>query len=170
MATKKNTTDETALAKLEATSLAAAADMEAVFNDFIESGDVSIVGVVKLGEPGPGRQDMYIGELIGPGEPIEMRPDPKTGEIRYLPTWTFHPLVKDDAGNMGVAKNVTHVIPACHQVNADCARAVKRAASENATAVLAFRYFGKVETRAGFRVNDIKCFEKYVPKAAAGNA
>lgn len=132
-----------------------------VFSAFLGDGFASI-DTVLIGAKDEGKLSLYMGELIGPGEPIEMDPDPKTGEIRSMTTWSFHPLTRTSDGKPGVVQNVTHVIPASYQVQAGCARIHKLAQARGVRAWVAIAFLGKTRTRKGYNLNVIRVFEKYL--------
>ena len=125
------------------------------FGDFL-SGFASIDSVL-LGDPNDGKQPRYIGQLIGPGTPIEMEPDAKTGEVRTMKTFAFHPMTKD-----GPVMNVTHIIPASYIVANACERIHMQAEKDGKTAIVGFIYQGKGKTRRGFQLNKVQVFEKYI--------
>ncbi len=129
--------------------------LDETFAAFLQSPDVSLVDTVLCGDPSDGKLPAYIGEMIGPGRGIEIA-DAKTGEIRMLPTWTFHPVLKD-----GVVRNVTHVIPSSHQLNADFGRIYDRCKAEGLKATVGVRYLGKERTRKGMQVNNYQVFERF---------
>jgi hypothetical protein len=155
--------DETALAKMGPAQVQGPTYDE--FSRFIGDGFASI-DTVLLGDPTqPGKQPLYMGELIGPGEPIAMgEPDPKTGEVKMQPTWAFHPMGKVD-GKPGVVRNVTHVIPASHVVHHACSRIDKESKEKGLAAIVGIAFVGQGQTRKGYRLNNFRVFEKYVPKA-----
>ncbi len=129
--------------------------LDETFSTFLQSPDVALVDTILCGDPSDGKLPAYIGELIGPGRSIEIA-DIKTGEIRQLPTWTFHPMLKD-----GVVRNVTHVIPSSHQLNADFGRIYDRCKTEGLVATIGVRYMGKERTRKGNQVNNYQVFERF---------
>jgi hypothetical protein len=154
---KDKTTD---LATRTETQVAGTYDL-GEFEKLIGEGFASIESVL-LGDPADGKQPVYIGQLIGPGSPIEMDPDPKTGEVRVMKTFAFHPMTRTDDGRTGPALNVTHVIPSSFIVANACERIQAQAERDGKTAVVAFLYGGKRKTRKGYQVNDFRVFEKYV--------
>lgn len=151
----KNDSKEIALPS--STSGELAAD---VFAQLVGDGFASIETVL-LGDPTEGKQGVYVGELIGPGTPIEMEPDPKTGEVRTMPTWAFHPMAKTASGGIGVVRNVTHVIPSSYVIHAALQR-VYAAVAPGKVAQVAMMYQGQGKTRRGFRLNNYRVFERYV--------
>jgi len=98
---------------------------------------------------------------VGTGAPIE-RTNAATGEVQVQKTYAFHPMVKNGDGTIGVAMNVTHVIPASYMMQAALDRILSEAEKSGKKAVVGMLYRGQVKTRSGFRVNDIGIFEKYV--------
>jgi hypothetical protein len=157
----KNEPKSTALATAGAVSLGRLKD-DAAFADFIGEGFAQIETVI-FGdeEDGNGKCSRYVGQLIGRGAPIE-RIDQGTGEVRQQKTFAFHPMTRTEGGEIGAAMNVTHVIPASYMMAAACDRILDVAEREKKTAIVGMLYRGQVKTRAGFRVNDIAIFEKYV--------
>lgn len=135
-------------------------DNDAAFQDFIGSGFASIETVI-FGDEVEGKCARYVGQLIGEGSPVE-RIEKGTGEVRLQKTFAFHPMTKLGDGTIGAAVNVTHVIPASYVMAASCDRILSEARKNNKTAIVGMLYRGQVKTRAGFRVNDIGVFEKYV--------
>jgi hypothetical protein len=117
----------------------------------------SSVDTVLIGEPEEGKQARYIGQLIGPGTPIEMQPDPNTGEIKSMKTFAFHPMTAK-----GPAMNVTHVIPASYIIANACERIGAQAEKDHKTAIVGLIYDGKGRTRMGRELNKVRVFEKYV--------
>lgn len=149
--------------ELQTAKTADLVSMETLFDSLLtDEQGWSKVDTVLIGNPDDGKQHIYIGTLIGPGEPIEMRPDPKTGEIRQLPTWTFHPLTQKDGDKWSVDEAVTHVIPAPYKVNQDCSRIFKLAEKIGKQPLVAMKYLGKVRTNNGVYVNDYDIREKFI--------
>ena len=133
-----------------------------LFVQLVGDGFASIETVL-LGSKDDGKQEMYVGELIGPGAPIEMEPDGKTGEVRTMPTWAFHPMAKTSDGGIGVVRNVTHVIPASYVVHAAVTRINTEMQSKPGKAAqVAIMFQGQGKTRRGFRLNNFRVFERYV--------
>ncbi len=110
---------------------------------------------------GTGKCSRYVGQLVGLGAPIE-RAGAGLGEIQIQKTYAFHPMVKNADGTIGVAMNVTHVIPASYMMQAALDRIMSEADKAKKTAIVGMLYRGQVKTRSGYRVNDIGIFEKYV--------
>ncbi len=129
--------------------------LDETFASFLSSPDVALVDTILCGDPQDGKLPAYIGELIGPGRGIEIS-DIKTGEVSILPTWAFHPMLKD-----GIVKNVTHVIPSPYQLNADFGRIYDRCKTEGLTATVGIRYIGKERTRKGNQANRYQVFERF---------
>lgn len=152
---KNETTKDIALPQSSSGEIAAD-----LFARLVGDGFASIETVL-LGDPADGKQAMYVGELIGPGQPIEMEPDQKTGEVRTMPTWAFHPMAKTDNGGIGVVRNVTHVIPASYVVHAAVSR-IHAQLVPGKTAQVALMFQGQGKTRRGFRLNNFRVFERYV--------
>jgi hypothetical protein len=117
----------------------------------------SSVDSVLIGDPDEGKQARYIGQLIGPGTPIEMEPDQRTGEVRVMKTFAFHPMTPS-----GPVMNVTHVIPASYIVANACERIYAEATKNDKTAIVGIIYDGKGKTRKGRQLNKVRIFEKYV--------
>lgn len=117
----------------------------------------SSVDSVLIGEPDEGKQARYIGQLIGPGTPIEMEPDQRTGEVRVMKTFAFHPMTPT-----GPVMNVTHVIPASYIIANACERIYAEAQKNGQTAIVGIIYDGKGKTRKGRQLNKVRIFEKYV--------
>lgn len=130
------------------------------FGDML-SGFSSIDSVL-IGDPDEGKQVRYIGQLIGPGTPIEMEPDSRTGEVRTMKTFAFHPMTKE-----GPAMNVTHVIPSSYILANACERIHQQAEKDGTTAIVGIIYDGKGRTRKGRPLNKVRVFEKYVPRVRA---
>lgn len=137
-------------------------ESDAAFAEFIGSGFAQIETVI-FGDPedGNGKRPDYVGQLIGPGAPIE-RNDDKTGEVQFQKTYAFHPMTKNPDGTFGTVVNVTHVIPASYMMAAGLDRILAESQKSGKTAIVGMLYRGQVKTRRGFRVNDIAIFEKYV--------
>lgn len=139
---------------------------DAAFAEFVGEGFAQVETVVfgpEEDERGnkTGKLSRYVGALIGTGADIE-RSDKATGEVRNQKTFAFHPAVRNADGTIGTAVNVTHVISASYMMAAACDRILKEAEKLGKTAIVGMLYRGQVPTRAGFRVNDIAVFEKYV--------
>lgn len=133
-----------------------------LFAKLVGEGFASIETVL-LGSKDDGKQEMYVGELIGPGAPIEMEPDSKTGEVRTMPTWAFHPMAKDNNGGIGVVRNVTHVVPASYVIHAALQRVHTEVLNKQGqVAQVALMYQGQGKTRRGYRLNNFRVFERYV--------
>ena len=88
--------------------------------------------------------------------------NPATGEVQVQKTYAFHPMAKSADGTIGVAMNVTHVIPGSYMMQAALDRILAEAEKAQKKAIVGMIYRGQVKTRSGFRVNDIGIFEKYV--------
>jgi hypothetical protein len=155
----KNDKNETALAPTLGLTLGKVTD-DAAFADFVGDGFASVETVV-FGDEESGKVPRYIGQLIGPGAPID-RVNPKDGTVQTQKTFAFHPLTRTKDGTIGAAMNVTHVIPASYMMAAACDRILQVAKESGKTAIVGFIYRGQVPTRSGFRVNDIATFEKYI--------
>jgi hypothetical protein len=117
----------------------------------------SSVDSVLIGDPDEGKQARYIGQLIGRGTDIEMEADPRTGEVRSMKTFAFHPMTPS-----GPVMNVTHVIPASYIVANACERIEAQAKADGKTAIVGIIYDGKGKTRKGRQLNKVRIFEKYV--------
>lgn len=161
MATKDKTATETALATLG--PAAVEGPTLETFTRIIGKG-FSSIDTVLLGDPNQGgKVPMYVGLLIGPGEPIEVgEPDPKTGVVNTMPTFAFHPVIDE---NGGTVENVTHVIPMSHVPAHACAR-IFREVSEGGShagmkAIVGLVYIGKGVTRKGYQLNNFRVFERY---------
>jgi hypothetical protein len=161
MARNKSTegSEETALAVNASAGLMDTSMDE--FAGFVGDGFASIDSVL-LGDPEDGKQTKYMGELIGPGADIEMEADQKTGEVRSMRSWAFHPMSKTENGSVGVVRNVTHIIPSSYQIHAACSRIFETCQREKKTAIVALIYAGQTKTRKGYRLNQYRVFEKYV--------
>jgi hypothetical protein len=156
--------EETALANLGPASVKGPTFED--FAKFIGEGFASVDTVV-LGDPKEtGKQPLYLGMLIGPGEAIQ-RDDISSGEVRMQPTWAFHPMSKLADGKVGPVLNVTHVVPASFVVHAACARIYKEITEgghKGESAIVALAFQGQGKTRKGNVLNNFRVFEKYVPK------
>ena len=154
---------ETAIAKTaEMTKTVGRLATDAAFADFVGEGFAQVETVVFGDESeGTGKCARYVGELIGTGTPIE-RPGIGLGEIQIQKTYAFHPMVKNADGTIGVAMNVTHVIPASYMMQSALDRILSESKQAGKKAVVGMLYRGQVKTRSGYRVNDIAIFEKYV--------
>lgn len=154
---------DTAIAKTgDVTKSVGRLGTDAAFADFVGEGFAQVETVVFGDESeGTGKCSRYVGQLIGLGAPIE-RNNPQTGEVQVQKTYAFHPMVKNADGTIGVAMNVTHVIPASYMMQAALDRILSESDKSKKTAVVGMLYRGQVKTRSGFRVNDIGIFEKYV--------
>ncbi len=161
---KNETTD---IAKMGPTAVSGPSHED--FAGFISDG-FSAIDTVVLGDPKePGKQPLYLGLLIGPGDPIE-RIDDRNGEVRTQPTWAFHPMAKLGTGQFGPVRNITHVVPASFVVNAACARIYKETTEgshKGQDAIVALAFQGQGKTRKGNVLNNFRVFEKYVPKMVA---
>lgn len=113
--------------------------------------------IIKVGAK-EGQVPAYVGKLVGPGRPIELKDD-KTGEISEVPTWAFKPVTGKDGT---VRENVTHVMMAPHSLNQELGRIFDTAQREGKKALVGVVYNGQLETRRGFRVNDYRIVEKYL--------
>jgi hypothetical protein len=122
----------------------------------------SSVDSVLIGDPDEGKQARYIGLLIGPGTPIEMEADQRTGEVRSMKTFAFHPMTPT-----GPVMNVTHVIPASYIVANACERIWAQAQTDGLDAVVGIIYDGKGKTRKGRQLNKVRIFERYQPRVKA---
>lgn len=132
--------------------------LPADFEKLIGDGFASI-DTVMLGDPEDGKLPFYLGELIGPGEPIQIN-----DSENVMPTWAFHPVTRTPSGAIGVAKNVTQIIPASYTVNAACARIWKECESKQLTAMVGTIYQGQGKTKKGRALNQFRVFEKYSPR------
>ena len=124
----------------------------------------SQIETILLGDPNDkegGKVPVYCGVLLGPGAPIT-RDDPRTGESREQPTWSFHPITR-----MGPVENVTHVVPASYQVHAACQRVWDTAQKNDQVPVVGIVYMEQGKTRQGFRINRFRIFERYFLKSEA---
>ena len=130
------------------------ADFETLIGDGFAS-----IDTVMLGAPDDGKLPFYIGRLIGPGEPIKINEGEK--DESNLPTWAFNPVTKTADGKLGVAENVTHVVPTPYMVNAACARIMKECERKGSTALVGLMFVGKQKTRKGRPLNVYRVFEKY---------
>lgn len=121
------------------------------------SEDFSQIDSVLIGDPADGKIPLYVGQLIGPGEPIMMEDGTKE-----MPTWAFHPIGKDADGRPAVVPNVTHIIPASYMLHAACARISKHAEKLGCVAQVGIMFAGKTKTRKNLPLNNIKVFERYI--------
>jgi hypothetical protein len=160
MADKKGSTE---LAKGNVVTIGKVRD-DSAFAEFVGEGfaqvETVVFGAEEEGGRATGKCARYVGQLIGRGADIE-RAD-KEGEVRAQKTFAFHPMTRTAEGEIGVALNVTHVIPASYMMAAACDRILSEAEKNGKTAIVGMLYRGQVPTRSGFRVNDIAVFEKYV--------
>lgn len=141
------------------------------FERFIGEGFASIETVL-FGPPAAGKLPFYVGELIGPGDPIEVGDEDKeTGERNRMPTWAFHPIAKvgtdaDGKSVYGAVQNVTHVVPCSYMVDAACKRIMKEMERQEATATVGVWFIEKKEIPGRPRMmNRYRIFERYVPKS-----
>lgn len=166
IATKNVATDELA------DPLAAGAFDFDEFKRFIGDGFASIETVL-LGDKELGKLPFYVGRLLGPSDPVEVgeeQLDGKTGEVtrNTMPTWVFNPATKLKSGAIGIAENVTHVIPSPYQVDAACRRIWQRAEQTNTVATVGIAYAGKIPIAGGRRQLGVyKAFSKFEPKPVA---
>jgi len=121
----------------------------------------SSIKTIMIGDPKDGgKVPYYLGELIGPGADVAVTtPD---GKESKLPTWAFHPMSK-----AGTVRNVTHIVPASHQIHAACARIHEQCERRNLTAIVGLIYKGQTRTKKGRALNDFDVFEKFVARQPA---
>lgn len=153
----KNNKDETGTSLVPVNSESALAGFmgDDEFGDMLQG--FSSIDSVLIGDAAEDKQPRYIGLLIGPGTPIEMEPDTRTGEVRTMKTFAFHPMTK-----AGPVMNVTHVIPASFIVANACERIHAQARDTGTKAIVGIIYDGKGKTRKGRQLNKVRIFEKYV--------
>lgn len=160
MADKKGSTD---LTKGNVVTLGKVRD-DSAFAEFVGEGFAQVETVVfgpeLEGDRPTGKCARYVGQLIGRGADIE-RSD-RDGVVNSQKTFAFHPMTRTAEGEIGVALNVTHVIPASYMMAAACDRILAEAEKNGKKAIVGMLYRGQVPTRSGYRVNDIAVFEKYV--------
>jgi hypothetical protein len=126
-------------------------------DELISAEGFSIIDTLMIGDPTDGKVAAYCGEMVGPGEPVMVEtPD---GKENTLPTWIFKPVTKT-----GVAANVTHVIPASHQVHAACARIYKHSTDNNLKAQVIISFLGRTKTAKGRSLNQFRVAEKYLTR------
>jgi len=144
---------ETALTTPSSTTVGAflPADFEALIGDGFAS-----IETVLFGDPSDGKLPFYIGRLIGPGAPIIME-DSENSQ----PTWSFNPVTRTKDGKLGIATNVTHIIPAAYMVHAACQRVFDKCQRTGETATVGVMFMGKGKTRKGRALNQFRIFEKY---------
>jgi len=135
------------------------------FGSFISGGGFARIETVMIGHPDDGKFPFYIGQLVGPGEPIEIEGD--KAQTSTLPTWAFHPMVKMADGTIGAAENITHIVPAPYMINAACARIHGECTRNGKGAIVALSFEGKGKTRKGRPFNQYKVYEKYTAKPDA---
>jgi hypothetical protein len=129
------------------------ADFEALIGDGFAS-----IDTVMIGAPDDGKLPFYIGRLVGPGESISMN----EGESEQK-TWAFHPVTRTKDGKLGIAENVTHIVPASYMVHAACARIFKECERRGVSATVGLMFMGKGKTRKGRALNQYRVFERYEP-------
>lgn len=140
------------------------------FLKFIGEGFASVETVL-FGDPKAGKLPFYVGRLEGPADPVEVgdeNVDSRTGEVKRntMPTWVFHPAVRNADGSVGFAENVTHVVPCAYQVDAACKRIHKNLIANGGSAIVGIAFIGKDSIKGGSRqMNRYKVFEKYTPAA-----
>jgi hypothetical protein len=131
--------------------------MPADFEDFLSQGGFAQIDTVMIGED-EGKIPMYLGRLLGPGAEVEVQaPD---GTENHLPTWSFHPLAKSSSG-IGVVENVTHIIPAAHQLHGALSRIYAHVQQTGKIATVGIMTNGRVQTKRGRQLNTFRVFEKY---------
>lgn len=161
MGKTKQTDETTALANVQ-TNLGAltAADFAGVIEDGFES-----IETVMFGDSAKDKQPMYLGELLGPGRPVEVgEPDPKTGEISVMPTWQFRPCAgRDDDGNLIFSDKVTHVAPCNYMVDAGCRAYWDLDGGKPTGRIIGILFLGRGETRTGRQLNRFRVFSKARP-------
>lgn len=159
MAKKQLDSGETEETGLTAPALSTiGAFLPADFQALIGEGFASI-DTVMIGSPDDSKLPFYIGRLVGPGEPILINEGEK--DQSTLPTWAFNPVTRTADGAIGIAENVTHVVPTPYMVNAACARIMKECERKSTTALVGLMYVGKQKTRKGRPLNVYRVFEKY---------
>ncbi len=160
------------MAKNNEKELAKAGDTEMTIpgswmpDSFLEQmGDgFSTIETIMMGAPDDGKIPLYVGQLIARGDDIEVEaPDSseKAPKFSKLPTFVFKPITR-----RGIVQNVTHIIPASHQIAAACGRILAQAESVGKDAIVGMQYMGMMRTRKGRQLNRFSVFEKYVDRGA----
>ncbi len=164
MAFKKTDKEDTSLATAEDTAMSTPGSfMPSDLDEFLQSdGGFAQIATVMVGDPADGKIPRYMGKLIGPGQDIEIE---SNGARSTLKTWAFHPMVKTN-GQVGVAENVTQIVPSPYVLNAALARVHSECEKHNKAAIVAVFYRGKGKTRKGNPLNEFDLFEKYIPNGA----
>ncbi len=155
----KRNTPETAIATRDKGEMTTpGAFMPGDFDAIISEGGFSAVETVMVGDPNDGGKiPYYLGDLIGPGATVRVQtPDGKEND---LPTWAFHPRTK-----AGSIQNVTHIMPASHQIHAACARIYDQAERTDSTATVGIVFEGRGKTAKGRALNRYRVFEKYTKR------
>lgn len=122
----------------------------------------STIETVMMGAPDDGKIPLYVGQLIARGDDIDVEApdsDPKAPKFSKLPTYVFKPITR-----RGVVQNVTHIVPASHQIAAACSRILAQAESVGKDVIVGMQYMGLMRTRKGRQLNRFQVFEKYVDK------
>jgi hypothetical protein len=127
------------------------ADFEALIGDGFAS-----IDTVMLGHPEDGKLPFYIGKLVGPGAPVKM-----SDTENEQPTWAFHPVTRLKDGKLGIAENVTHIVPASYMVHAACQRIFDQCERTGRTAMVGVMFVGQGKTKKGRALNQYRIFEKY---------
>jgi hypothetical protein len=121
------------------------------------------IETIMMGNPADGKMPLYVGVLIGRGDDLEVEaPDSteKAPKMSMLPTYVFKPMTRK-----GVVQNVTHIVPASHQIAAACGRILAQMEKDDKTAIVGLQFLGVMKTRKGRQLNRFQVFEKYLDKA-----
>lgn len=154
MSKRNQSDDETAMTRNEESQMTVVGSFMPDEMAEMMSDGFSSIETIMIGD-GPGKVSMYLGELLGPGAEVEVTAPDET--VNKLPTWSFHPVTK-----RGTVTNVTHVIPAAHQLHGALARVWEQSATLNKKAIVGIMTNGRIQTRKGRQLNTFRVFEKYV--------
>lgn len=124
----------------------------------------STIETIMMGAPDDGKIPLYVGQLIARGDDIQVEaPDSseKAPKFSNLPTFVFKPMTR-----RGVVQNVTHIIPASHQIAAACGRILSQAEASNKDVIVGMQFMGMMRTRKGRQLNRFQVFEKYVERGS----
>ena len=122
----------------------------------------STIETIMMGSPDDGKIPLYVGQLTARGEDVEVEaPDSKESAPKFskLPTFVFKPMTRK-----GVVQNVTHIVPAGHQIAAACNRILAQAKANNVDVIVGMQFMGTMRTRKNRQLNRFQVFEKYIPK------